>query len=60
MSVFILNVQIGSAVITFIYRQHVIKNYFLVFLSNAESLAPHLLGFCLVKPEDLSNVPFIR
>ncbi|XP_023329717.1 F-box/WD repeat-containing protein 5 [Eurytemora carolleeae] len=31
----------------------------LVFLSNAESLAPHLLGFCLVKPEDLSNVPFI-
>jgi F-box/WD-40 domain protein 5 len=31
----------------------------LVFLSNSESLAPHQLGFCLVKPEDLSNVPFI-
>lgn len=32
----------------------------LIFLSNSESTAPHLLGFCLVQPSDLENPPIIR
>jgi len=36
------------------------KQICLVFLTNCESIAPHQIGFCLIKPEDLSTIPSAR
>jgi len=36
------------------------NNICLVFLTNSSSLAPHEIGFCWIKPENLSNIMLAR